>query len=127
MINESQLIAELEAADKAGVTAHAQMIADKIMEQRTAWSKANNFTNNNIVNKYGIEEADRQLREVYGGNYNAAEGMSNERQFAVSMGRGMMDPAQGVKQLWKLATDPVKTIDLDNATISSPSATAISA
>lgn len=124
MIKEQQLFDQLRKADAAGDVEYARKVKAKIEQQRTEWSKANNFTDNRIVDKYGIEEAERQQREVYGGNTNAAEGMGAKDTFFTAAGRGIMDAAQGGKQLWKLATDPNKTIDLDNATISSPSADA---
>ena len=98
MINEQDLFAELEAADKAGDTEHARMIANKIQEQRTAWSKANNLANNNIVDKYGIEGAEAKLREQ-GKGYSVADDMSGFEKVVTGIGRGGVDVGQGVKQL----------------------------
>ncbi len=98
MFKETELIQALAAADKAGDVEAARHLAGVIDQQRSEWSQSHGFTDNDIVNKYGLEEAERMRLEL-GGEYNPAEGMSGERKFATAMGRGIMDVAQGVKQL----------------------------
>jgi len=97
MQNEQKLFAELEAADKAGDTAHAEMVADFIAKQRTAFSQANNWTNDDIVNKYGIDGTLAKLKET--APEKIADTMGRFEKIVVGFGRGGEDVWQGTKQL----------------------------
>jgi hypothetical protein len=121
MYKESDLLTALQRAHEAGDTDGATLLAQTIDQQRTAWSQKHGFGDNSVVNKYGLDEAERQRLEVYGGNYNPAKGMGMGEAAAVSVGRGLMDLPQGIMQGWKLLTDPEKSMDLsDGVSVSSP-------
>ena len=100
MIEESKLILALENAHKAGDTQAAQHLAGVIKQQRTQWSQSKGFTNNNIVNKYGIDEAERKNQELAGDNDPTA-GMSKLDRVRTGFGKGGMDIWQGAQQLLK--------------------------
>lgn len=98
MFNESELITALQKADAAGDAEAARHFAQVIQEQRTAWSKANFFSNNDIVNKYGIEGAEAKLREQ-GKGYSVADDMGKGEKILTGIGRGFTDVGQGSKQI----------------------------
>lgn len=112
MFNESELITALQKADAAGDAEAARHFAQVIQEQRTAWSKANFFSNNDIVNKYGIEGAEAKLREQ-GKGYSVADDMGKGEKILTGIGRGFTDVGQGVKQIGLRAGDMVGLTDED--------------
>ncbi len=109
-IDENKLLNELQAADAAGDTEHAKMVANKIQEQRTAFSQSVGFENNDIVNKYGIDGTIEKLKEQ-GLNYDPSEKMSGLERFAAGVGRGVTDIGQGVKQLAMRGGDAVGLVE----------------
>lgn len=111
MYKESDLLTALEKADQAGDVEAAKHLAGVINQQRTEWSKANDFANNDIVNKYGLEEAERQRLEVYGGDYKASDDMSTFERTVAGIGRGGTDIGQGINQLGLRAGDAVGLVD----------------
>jgi len=97
MINEQELFLQIQKAEQAGDTAHAKKVADFIKQQRSAFSQANGFTNNSIVDKYGIDGTMQKLQETAPDK--VADTMGRFEKIMVGVGKGFTDIGQGAAQI----------------------------
>jgi hypothetical protein len=111
MIQESKLIEGMLKAKEMGDIEKATLLGQTIKAQRTAWSQQNNFTDNRIVNRLGLDEAERQRREEFGGDYKASDDMGTAARTLAAIGRGGTDIGQAINQIGLRAGDAVGLVE----------------